>query len=261
MRVVVLGSGSKGNAFVVEAGGSSSEPRRILVDAGFSRRQLELRMRAVGVEPETLSAVILTHEHSDHCRGIEVLAKNRGLPVFATQGTLDEISLPYAGQVLASNRCQEVGDGFEVEPFHITHDAREPVGFVVRDGAGSQVGLLADAGVPNRLALAKLASVDALLLECNHDLELLRGGPYPWFVKERIWGRHGHLSNRQAAESIPDLVNDRLQWIVAYHLSETNNRPELARLSLAEALEAEGCDAQIQVASQDRPSSWLEVSP
>ena len=253
MRAVVLGSGSKGNAVVLESG-----RRRLLIDAGFSCRELERRMRAVGIEPSTLEALVLTHEHSDHARGAELFSLRYRLKVYATAGTLAEVPLRRPGETLASGTRCEVG-GFLVEPFAIPHDAREPVGLVVEDGAGHRLGLAADLGSATRLAWGRLRDLDLLILETNHDLEMLRSGPYPWSLKQRVAGRHGHLSNHQAAEGIPELVGDRLRSIVLYHLSQTNNLPGLAAAAIGEALDAVGCRAQTVVADQDHPTPWLEV--
>lgn len=258
MRVVSLGSGSRGNCLVVESGA-----RRVLVDAGFSCRELERRLAAVGVPPGGFDALLLTHEHGDHVAGAERFARRHGVSVYATEGTL--AGWESGGEVarsaitVRSGERFEVG-GFEVEPFAIPHDAREPVGLVIEDGAGCRVGLAADLGSRSRLAWARLAEVDILVLETNHDLEMLRSGPYPWPLKQRVAGRHGHLSNREAAEGIPELVADRLRWVMLYHLSQTNNLPALAAAEVGEALERESCSARVALTEQGRPSDWLEVT-
>jgi phosphoribosyl 1,2-cyclic phosphodiesterase len=258
LRVAVLGSGSGGNAVVVESGS-----HRILIDAGFACREIERRLAAVGVDPKSLSALILTHEHVDHCRGAARFAKRHHLPIYATQGTLDgwgfKPEVAASAVVLRSGEPVQVS-GFVVEPFAIPHDAREPVGFLVEDGAGRRVGLAADLGSRTRLAWARLAEVDLLLLEANHDLDMLRTGPYPWALKQRVAGRHGHLSNREAAEGIPELVSSRLRCVALYHLSRTNNLPALAAAAVAEALEREGCRAALAVTDQFRPTPWLEAT-
>lgn len=258
MRIVVLGSGSRGNAVVVESGS-----HRLLVDAGFSCRELERRLAAVGLDLAAgFDAVLLTHEHGDHIRGVERVARRHRLPVYATAGTLEAIPLgeevAASAVRIASGERSEVG-GFEVEPFAIPHDAREPVGLVIEDSAGRRLGLVADLGSRSRLAWGRLMELDVLLLEANHDLEMLRNGPYPWALKQRIAGRHGHLSNREAAEGIPELVGDRLRWVILYHLSQTNNLPALAAAAVGEALEREGSAAGLTVTEQDRPTTWLEV--
>jgi phosphoribosyl 1,2-cyclic phosphodiesterase len=150
--------------------------------------------------------------------------------------------------------------GFVVEPFMIPHDASEPVGFVVEDPCGRRIGLVADLGCRTSLAWGRLRDLDLLILETNHDLDMLRNGPYPWSLKQRVAGRHGHLSNREAAEGLPELIGDRLRWVVLYHLSRTNNLPALAAAAVGETLDREGCSAQMAVSEQDHPTPWLEVS-
>ena len=142
----------------------------------------------------------------------------------------------------------------------IPHDASEPVGFVVEDPCGRRVGLVADVGCRTSLAWGRLRDLDVLIIETNHDLDMLRNGPYPWALKQRVAGRHGHLSNREAAEGLPELVGDRLRWVVLYHLSRTNNLPALAAAAIGETLDREGCPAQMAVTEQDRPTPWLEVT-
>ncbi|MEM7481320.1 MAG: MBL fold metallo-hydrolase [Acidobacteriota bacterium] len=260
MRVAVLGSGSRGNALVIECA-----DELLLVDAGFSCKQIELRLESLGVEAADLSAVLVTHEHSDHTRGVDVLARRYGTPVYATAGTLDgwrHLSDEVRQRVrpIASGRPVEVG-GFEVEPFAVPHDACEPVGLVIQAATGERLGLAADLGSRSRLAWGRLTDLDVLVIETNHDLDMLRNGPYPWALKQRVAGRHGHLSNRDAAEGLPELVCDRLRWVVLYHLSQTNNLPALAASEAGEMLAREGAHAQVVMTEQDHPTSWLEVSP
>lgn len=260
MRIAVLGSGSRGNAVLVESAGV-----RILLDAGFSCRQIEKRLEGLGVRADSLSAVVLTHEHADHVRGIDVLARRYHLPVYATAGTLEETrGLSEKARKLCvtieSGRPFEVA-GFEIEPFAIPHDAREPVGFAVATPDGCRLGLAGDIGSRSRLAWGRLVDLDVLILETNHDLTMLRDGPYPWVLKQRVAGRHGHLSNRDAADGLPELLCDRLRWVVAYHLSQTNNHPALAASEIGEVLAREGSTAEIAVTEQDHASTWIEIEP
>jgi phosphoribosyl 1,2-cyclic phosphodiesterase len=257
LRVVVLGSGSGGNAVVVESDG-----RRLLVDAGFSCRELERRMRSVGVEPKSIDALLLTHEHEDHVRGAGRFALRHRVPLWATAGTLAGTEIPPdvvpRVTTLESGQIVEIA-GFAIEPFQIPHDAREPVGFVVEDGRGRRLGLASDMGCRSRLAWAKLVALDLLVLETNHDLDLLRNGPYPWSLKQRVAGRHGHLSNVEASDGLPELLSDRLRTLVLYHLSRVNNTAALAAATVGEALERAGSRAAVVVSEQFQPTSWLEV--
>lgn len=257
LRACVLGSGSAGNAVIVESGG-----RRILIDAGFSCRELEKRMRAVGVEPASIQALVITHEHVDHNRGAARLAKRHRIPVYATAGTFSGTELgpeeSRASTVIRSGEIREIA-GFSVEPFAIPHDAREPVGLVIEDAGGRRLGLCGDIGNRSRLAWGRLAELDLLILETNHDLDMLRNGPYPWSLKQRVAGRHGHLSNREAADGMPELLSHRLRWVVLYHMSRTNNLPALAAAEIGEVLAREGSRAELSLSDQDRPTPWLEI--
>lgn len=256
MRLAVLGSGSAGNAVVVESGRA-----RLMIDAGFSCRELEARLAAIDVPPATLDAVLLTHEHEDHIRGAVRFARRHGVPVCASSGTLDALALgedPPPVRILRSGALSEVG-GFVVEPFGLPHDAREPLGLVLEDRFGRRVGLVADLGTRSRLAWGRLSGLDALVLEANHDLDMLRNGPYPWPLKQRVASRHGHLSNRDAAEGLRELAGDRLGIVVLYHLSRTNNTAALALATVSEELARIDSVARVCVASQERPSGWLLI--
>jgi phosphoribosyl 1,2-cyclic phosphodiesterase len=235
---------------------------RVLIDAGFSCKELERRMRLAGIDPASIGAVLLTHEHEDHIKGVDRFARKHRLPVYLTAGTmlgtvLGEEVVPRTVRI-ESGRPFEVGP-FAVEAFSIPHDAREPVGFVLQDAAGRRLGLAGDIGCRTQLAWGRLADLDCLLIETNHDLEMLRSGPYPWALKQRVAGRHGHLSNREAADGLPELLAARLRFVVLYHLSRTNNLPALAAAEVAETLAREGSAAEIVISSQFEPSSWLEV--
>ena len=257
LRVAVLGSGSQGNAVVVEAGG-----RRLLIDAGFSCRELVKRLRRVGLEPEDVDALVLTHEHGDHVRGVARFCRKHPVPVYATGGTLSQLAVrPESARLLRPCRSGEPFEaaGFVVEVFSVPHDAREPVGVVVEDPGGARVGLVADLGCRSRLAWGRLQGVHALLLETNHDVEMLRNGPYPWSLKQRVAGRHGHLSNDEAAAGLPELHHDGLAHVVLYHLSQINNLPALAAASIGSVLGELRSKATLTISGQDDPTPWLTV--
>ncbi len=258
LRVVVLGSGSRGNAVLIEAAG-----KRLLVDAGFSGRELEQRLRALDIPASSSSGLVLPLEHGDHCRGAERLVRRHRLPVFATPGTLADRRLRRLAEVAQPIRSGGVFEiaGFRVAPFAVAHDAREPIGVVVEDQTGCRVGVVGDLGTRSQLAWSKLRDLSVLVIEANHDLDLLRTGPYPWALKQRIASRYGHLSNGDAAAGLPELLCDRLQTIVLYHLSEINNQPALAAAEVGEVLEHEGSRARLVIAEQDRPTPWLDGVP
>lgn len=256
LRFCVLGSGSAGNSVVVESGS-----HRVLVDAGFSCKQIEKRLQAMGIDPPSVDSIVLTHEHGDHVRGAAHFAKRNQATIYATRGTLEKSGLadkPVPSVELASSQPRRIG-GFLIHPFTVPHDAREPIGVVVEDGSRRRVGVACDLGTASRLAWAHLADLDALVVETNHDLEMLRRGPYPWHLKQRVAGRHGHLSNREAAEGLAELISARLQWVVLYHLSRTNNSPALAAEAIDRVLREHGSNARVCVSEQVVPTPWMVV--
>ena len=221
MEAVVLASGSSGNAVLVRSGEVT-----LLVDAGVSALQIRRRLEAFGVHPEELTAVLLTHEHSDHVRGLEVFLKRTPVPVWATGGTWAAVTVRSSdGGELASGRKLRFG-GVRVTPVATSHDAREPVAFVFDDGE-HRLGLCTDTGTFTGLLEQRMASCDLLLVEANHDVDLLRTGPYPWPLKQRIQSRLGHLSNDQCAEALERLRSSTLRAVVGLHLSAENNLPTL----------------------------------
>lgn len=252
MQFALLGSGSRGNASLIRHGETC-----LLTDCGFSVRETEQRLARLGVKAEQLTAIIITHEHGDHIRGVGALARKYRLPVWATNGTLAAGRL---GEGLQQNRiCSHsrftIGE-LTVQPFPVPHDAREPTQFVFSQGR-RRLGLLTDTGCSTQHIEAQLSGCDALILECNHERELLDNGDYPLPLKRRVGGDLGHLSNAQAAGILQRLDCSRLTHLVAAHLSEKHNRPSLAQAALAAALD---CDAAwIKVASQDQGQTWLEV--
>jgi len=255
MRFALFGSGSKGNATLVEHGQT-----RLLVDCGFSVRELERRMARLGVSGDSLSAILLTHEHNDHVGGAGALARKYRLPVWLTAGTA-KAAAPRLGELPEHRElnCHSefaIGD-LSVTPFPVPHDAREPCQFTFSDGA-RRLGLLTDTGRGTQHIETQLNGCDALILESNHDTEMLRNGPYPPRLQQRIGGGLGHLSNDQAAALLQRLDTSALQHLVAAHLSETNNLPELALQALSTAL---GCETEwISLADQELGLSWREIS-
>jgi phosphoribosyl 1,2-cyclic phosphodiesterase len=252
VRFAVLGSGSRGNGMVIEVGATL-----VLLDCGFSVTQVKMRLANLGKRPEDLSAIVVTHEHSDHVSGVAALARSFNIAVWATPGTAQAAGLgELAGcRLFDCHAPFAIGD-VEAAPFPVPHDAREPSQFIFGDGA-RRVGVLTDVGSLTPHIAECLNGCDALVLECNHDMALLAAGDYPPSLKQRVGGRHGHLNNDQAAELLGRLGTGKLQHLVAAHLSEKNNRPRLAQQALAAVL---GCEADwIAVADQEQGLAWREI--
>ncbi len=259
LRFTSLSSGSKGNCLVVEAGNS-----RLLIDCGLSPREAGRRLARAGLSPQDISAIIVTHEHDDHVGGVLGFAAQHDVPVWITHGTLravQEARKPGAPEIdlelniVDSRTAFAVGD-LQVQPFTVPHDAREPVQYVVSDGA-SRLGVLTDIGAPTPHVEASLSGCDALVLETNHDLDLLWGSEYPRWLKERISGPFGHLDNGQSERLLARLDRSRLQHVICAHLSQHNNRPELARAALARAM---GCEEDwVEVATQEDGFGWRDL--
>lgn len=252
MRFAALGSGSAGNGLVVEAGGT-----RLLLDCGFTVEEAERRLARLGLAAGDLAGIVVTHEHGDHFDGVLPLARRHGLRVWMTHGTF-RAGRTAAGvhlTLIDGQRAFDVG-ALSVQPVPVPHDAREPVQYVFSDGA-RRLGVLTDIGSPTRHVEATLCGCDALVLECNHDPQLLAAGPYPGWLKARIAGPFGHLANAAAAALLAAIDRSRLRHVLAAHLSEQNNRPELARTALAAVL---GCAPEwIGVAGQPDGFGWRDL--
>lgn len=252
MRFASLGSGSEGNGLVVEAGST-----RILMDCGFGLADSVKRLARLGLQVSDLSGIVVTHEHSDHIGGVGRLARKYRLPVWLTAGTqvmaqdLDGVET----QVIDSHAAFAV-DALEIQPFPVPHDAREPVQYVFGDG-NRRLGVLTDTGSSTPHIEAMLAQVDALILECNHDLDMLENGPYPPSLKRRVAGRFGHLENGQSARLLDRLKHDKLQCVMAAHVSRKNNTEALARRALAQALCC--ADEDVRVACQSTGFDWITI--
>ena len=257
LRFKSLGSGSSGNATVVEAG-SGSRVTRLLIDCGFGLKHLEARLGAAGLTANQLDAVFITHEHGDHIGCVRQLALRERIPVWMSRGThaaLGESELDGLFQTASDGQAIDLG-GLQLMPFTVPHDAREPLQLTCSDGR-SRLGVLTDLGHATTHVLAHLGQCQALLLECNHDPDLLEASSYPAFLKKRVGGSHGHLANADAAAIARAVRHPGLQRVVAAHLSKQNNRPALVRAALTEAL---GCDTvAIDVADALHGTAWIEV--
>ncbi|MGD8441715.1 MAG: MBL fold metallo-hydrolase [Holophagae bacterium] len=231
MEVVVLASGSSGNAALIRSGDTS-----VLIDVGVSALQVAKRLAAFDCRPDQIDAIFLTHEHSDHIRGLEVfLRRHHPAPVWTTRGTWSKLPVrTRAGGELSSGRDHPVG-GLRIRPVATSHDAAEPVAYVIDDGQ-RRVALCTDTGHFTTLLAERLAGCDLLLIETNHDADMLRHGPYPWHLKQRIASRLGHLGNHQTEEALDRLRCSELKGVVGLHLSAENNSPRLARECLQRAM-------------------------
>jgi len=253
MRFCSVGSGSTGNGWLIEAGDT-----RVLIDCGLGVERLTARLARAGVDPATIAALLITHEHDDHVGGAASFSRRYKVPVYATYGTVQGAGDALAGveQLRELEPAGRLAIGaIEVVPVAVPHDAREPVQYVLSDGA-VRVGVITDLGSLTAHVVASYSGLDALVLEANHDSGMLQQGPYPKFLKDRVGGRYGHLSNETSARFLREVANDRLQHVVAAHLSLKNNHADLARTALAGALGS--APDWIQVAT-DAGLDWRDV--
>jgi phosphoribosyl 1,2-cyclic phosphodiesterase len=257
MRFASIGSGSEGNGLVVEAGAT-----RVMLDCGFALRETVSRLARIGLVPSDLAGIIVTHEHGDHGAGVFPLARRFGIPVWLTHGTLTALREfgsnveTKAGVELIDSQAEFAIGGLQVQPFTVPHDAREPLQYVLSDGA-RRLGVLTDTGSSTAHIEASLSGCDALVLECNHDLDMLMNGDYPPALKARIAGGFGHLHNGASAAILAALDRRRLKHVIAAHLSQKNNTPKLARAALSAVL---GCEPEwVSVASQEEGFGWRDL--
>ena len=257
IQMAVLGSGSGGNATLVQCGDT-----RILVDAGLSAKQLVLRLEMLGVSPDDLDAILITHEHSDHARGIDVLLRKRSIPVYAnafTREALDyKMKSQIAWKVFRSGQDFEVGE-LSIRSFKIQHDAAEPVGFVL-NGKGVQLGMATDVGHVTHPMRECLRGSHAIYIEANYDEALLeRDTKRPWSTKQRIASRHGHLSNSQTAEFLHEIACEKLGAVMLCHLSSDCNSSELAIRTVRDSLSTRGLsNVAIHCSEQHEPTAWIQ---
>jgi phosphoribosyl 1,2-cyclic phosphodiesterase len=264
MRINVLGSSSAGNSTLVASGST-----RVLVDAGFSARETKQRLHAIGEDIANISAIVITHEHSDHIRGAPVLSRSLGIPVFVGRRALESWRNGKNGDdvetchFIAAEEPFQLGD-VTFYPFEVPHDAAETLAFTIESG-GVKIGFLTDLGYIPQMVAHHLKGCDAIVLEANHDLEMLRVGPYPWMLKQRVMSRHGHLSNDETARFLREDFDGQAEYVVLAHLSRKYNHPEIARLAAVEALAsrnplwAHEAERRVRLSYHDRPAEWIEL--
>jgi phosphoribosyl 1,2-cyclic phosphodiesterase len=256
LRFASLASGSSGNCLVAEAAGTV-----VLVDCGLALTETERRLARLGLEPSRVDAILVTHEHGDHADGAFEFAAAHRVTVYLTHGTL--AALKAEGKVLdgvplalVNGRQSFFVDGIQLLPFTVPHDAREPVQYVLSDGA-AKLGVVTDVGISTAHVEKVLSGLDALVLECNYDYDMLWNGGYPRWLKERIAGPFGHLDNLESERLLGAIDRSRLKHVIGAHLSQQNNRPGLARAALARAL---GCEESwVSLATQDEGFGWRSI--
>jgi phosphoribosyl 1,2-cyclic phosphodiesterase len=260
VHFTILGSGSGGNCAYLE-----TAQTRLLIDAGFSGRQIRQRLATLARAPETLHGILITHEHSDHVAGLLGLAAKLDVPVYSNRLTKEaieaQLQIQINSRLFATGTPFEIGDVL-VEPFSVPHDAYDPVGFLLHTPAGD-IGILTDLGHATKLVIERVRSANVLLLETNHDVKMLQDDPRrPWSLKQRILSRHGHLSNDGAADVVEQISWPGLAHLYLGHLSRDCNRPELARRVISERLaRVGGTHVRIESTAQDFPSPTLTLPP
>jgi phosphoribosyl 1,2-cyclic phosphodiesterase len=256
VQLTILGSGSGGNCAYLE-----TAETRLLIDAGFSARQIRQRLAGIGRAPESLHGILLTHEHADHVQGLAVLSEELPVPIYCNRLTKEAIQKQFRSppdwRLFATGASFVLGD-LTVDTFPVPHDAQDPVGFLVRT-VTANIGFLTDLGHATKLVIERMRTAHVLLLETNHDLKLLQDDTRrPWSVKQRILSRHGHLSNEAAADAAEQIVSSTLRHLYLGHLSKDCNRPELAYRVVSERLQQVGAThVRIESTSQDSPSPTL----
>ena len=257
MRFASIGSGSQGNGTLIDNGSNGT----ILLDCGFSAREARNRLAAKACDPADIAGILVTHEHGDHAKGVATLANALRVPVYCTWGTFQSA---LAGRLDESLFLRIDADsdfslaGIHVQAVAVPHDAAEPCQYVLTSGQ-SRLGILSDIGSFNRKLLAAYRDCDALMLECNHDLRMLAEGPYPAQLKRRVAGHYGHLSNEQAADFLRQIAHPRLQHLIATHISQKNNTPELALTALHQV--GKRAAYRIGVANQSQGFDWIRLQP
>jgi phosphoribosyl 1,2-cyclic phosphodiesterase len=253
LRFTSLGSGSSGNGLVVESGDT-----RVMMDCGFTLADTKARLERAGLTPSQIRGVVVTHEHDDHMGGVARFALRYAIPVYLTRGSAQWLPADFPAVLVRfiDSHTPFAVDALWIEPFPVPHDAREPVQYVFSDGA-ARLGVVTDLGTVTQHVVEKLSGCEALVIECNHDLDMLMDGPYPVSLKHRVAGRFGHLSNGDAGRLVEALDRSRLRHLIAAHLSQQNNKPELAVESLSCAA---GCEREwVGVATQGDGFGWRDA--
>jgi phosphoribosyl 1,2-cyclic phosphodiesterase len=251
LRFASLGSGSRGNALLVEF-----DATLLMIDCGLPRKIVEERLRVLGCDPRDVTAVLVSHEHADHVQGVAKFVRRYNTPVWMTPGTASAVRGLARSNALSCHR-KLVIESITVEPFPVPHDAREPCQFVFSAG-GRRLGILTDAGHVTPHMYDRLTGCDALAIECNHDLDSLQRGPYPESLKARVASRFGHLNNAQTTEFLERVNHGALQWVIGLHLSERNNSPAHVRAALQSL--PDSARYPLHLATQDAPTHWIEVA-
>ncbi|MBA4386755.1 MAG: hypothetical protein C0404_02170 [Verrucomicrobia bacterium] len=257
LKICVLSSGSSGNCTFI-----GGERTRILIDAGLSGKETAVRLERIGESIACVSAVCVTHEHDDHTAGVGVLHRRYKMKLYANTGTIESLEqakkldkLPW--NVFATGSPFDIEE-LHIEPFSVPHDSFDPVGFAVSSG-GSRVGVVTDMGMTTGLIREKLKNCQAVVLESNHDEDMLKDSVRPWSLKQRIFGRQGHLSNMQARELIGEIAGPNLKFIFLAHISSDCNRPHIAQRSAQQAVERAGHTTEVKLTYPDKPSDAVEV--
>jgi phosphoribosyl 1,2-cyclic phosphodiesterase len=265
MRICILGSGSSGNATLVVSGET-----RVLIDCGLSARQTITRIQAVGEDPYKLDAVVVTHEHGDHAGGLVALSKALDAPVYISTAALEacklgeKIRFIRRGDPIVSSQDFEIGK-LRFRPFAIPHDSVDPLAFTV-EANGAKMAIAVDLGYINGLAAERFRGADALIIEANHEIEMLRVCTiYPWALKQRIMSRHGHTSNDEMARFLREDFDGKAEYIMLAHLSQNTNHPDVARLAAIQALQdraplfSANAESRVRIADHNGPSAWIEL--
>jgi phosphoribosyl 1,2-cyclic phosphodiesterase len=258
VHLTILGSGSAGNCAYVE-----TEETRVLIDAGFSLRQIRQRLATIGRAPENLTGILITHEHADHVASLPALSQKLHIPVYCNRPTLEAVEYQLQTRLpcrlFTTGASFEVGD-IQVETFSIPHDAQDPVGYLLRTN-GANIGFLTDLGHTTRLVLERVRPAHALVLEANHDVKMLQDCPSrPWSLKQRILGRHGHLSNEAAADAAEQIMSADLRHLYLGHLSRECNRPELAHRVVSDRMrQIAATHVRVELTAQAHPCPTLSL--